>query len=127
MELLRVEVMRLVPMKLSVMDAKSQPVGNLQILVITPGNYRNSDGSEEIRNPRREVNGVGFYPKGTTFDTEIYRATTDAAGQCIVYGIAGRKDLVLRLVRPGGKTGQRVTAVAFGAKQLSRRIRFELD
>jgi len=95
MKPLRIEVERLVPMMVQVLDADGAPKARAIVKVIVPGNYEPIRGPVPVNNPRGDgMNAFSSNPN-QTFDTEIYRATTDEGGQCIVYGISGREDLVL--------------------------------
>ncbi|HEX5052704.1 MAG TPA: hypothetical protein VFZ65_13085 [Planctomycetota bacterium] len=49
------------------------------------------------------------------------RAATDEGGQCIVYGLGGRDDLVL-VVRKDTEVLQRVAGVSFGPGSGSRQV-----
>lgn len=61
-----------------------------------------------------------------TFDTKISGARTDGGGQCVVYGLDGRDDLVLGL-RRGDDKRQRIVDVAFGQTHKWRQVRLERD
>ena len=107
----RIEVTRLVPMIVQVLDADGVPAKNATVLVIEPGNQ--PDSGFGIRDPRGGSFGPWSSDPTARFDTQLYRTTTDEGGQCIVYGIAGRKDLVIG-VRIGDAPMHRDNDIAFG-------------
>ena len=116
MQPVTIEVQRLVPMMVQVLDHDGQPAAKAQVLVIEPGNRPQRPGMKpRANNPRSDSLGSFSSDPSVKFDTEIYRATTDAGGQCIVYGISGRDDLILG-ARIGRGDTQRETGIAFGAK-----------
>jgi hypothetical protein len=59
-----------------------------------------------------------------TFDTKLSSARTDGGGQCVVYGLDGRDDLILGL-RRGDEPLQRIADVAFGQAHKLRQVRIE--
>ena len=113
MESLRIEVQRLQPMMVQVLDKNGAPVANANVFVIELGNYPIHD-EQSFDDPRNlDVGSLSSNP-ATTFDTLVHRTVTDGGGQCIAYGIGGRKDLVIG-VRVGDGKLHRDTKVAFGS------------
>ena len=116
MQAITIELQRLVPMIVQVLDHDGQPAAKTTVLVIEPGNRPQRPGQKpRAKNPRSDSLGGFSSDPSAKFDTKIYRATTDAGGQCIVYGISGRDDLILG-ARIGRGDTQRETGIAFGAK-----------
>jgi hypothetical protein len=112
MKPLRIEVQRLVPMMVQVLDAKGAPVHKANVLVIAPGNEQRGD-SDHFINPRSD-GGTSATGPGTIPNTLVYRTVTDGGGQCIAYGIADRKDLVIA-VRLADGTLHRDPNISFGS------------
>jgi hypothetical protein len=92
--------------------------------VIVPGNtsQTRTDGQRPLVVARAGNPGMFSSDPTVVFDTEIYRATTDGGGTCIVYGIDGSDDLVLGVRTANSKRMQRVEGVAFGERHSSREI-----
>lgn len=123
MKPVRIELQRLVPMKILVVDPKGKPVAGVQVRVIEPGNYPNIRGERPLNDPRVQLRAYSSNPD-LRFDEQIFIARTDGGGQCIVYGIDGRDDLVL-YVGPTPQERDRIEGVAFGRKHLSRRLVYD--
>ena len=110
-------------MKLLVLDVKGKPVDKVLVHVIVPGNYVSPRG-QILNDPRSDNMGAGSSNPNVTFDEEIFKVTTDAGGQCIVYGIRGRDDLILGLGNDR-RNLQRIEGVSFGPQHLSRKVVLE--
>lgn len=122
-EPVRIEVPRLVKKMVRVLDAQDLPATNIEVQVIVPGNFAHAADRDVINDVRRDGMSAYSSDPDATFDTRIYAARTDGGGTCIVYGIAGRDDLVLGVRVEGQRRLHRVTDVAFGAKHASQEIR----
>lgn len=121
MEALRVEMERMVPMMVQVLDASGLPVAHATVMVIDPGNQRNlGDTFSDPRNGRV----ISANDPTARFDELLHHGTTDAGGQCIVYGLDHREDLKL-VVRVGDVVRARVDKVSFGKKHGSRQIQID--
>ncbi len=121
---LRFELQRLVPMMVQVLDPQGMPASRVDVLVIVAGNWQGEGEHKPLNNPRSENLGASSSGPTVTFDTQIYQATTDEGGQCIVYGIDGRDDLILGL-RGDRRRIQRVSRIAFGKDCRWREVRLE--
>ncbi|MEZ6037175.1 MAG: hypothetical protein R3F29_06820 [Planctomycetota bacterium] len=118
---LRVELERMVPMMVQVLDDKGSPLAKVTVGVLEPG----TQSEHRAYNDPRDDNLSVFSSDPTArFDELLHQAVTDEGGQCIVYGLDGRSDLVL-IVRQGGDERARVTDVSFGKQHASRQIQLE--
>lgn len=115
MGLVTIELTRLVPMIVQVLDPQGMPVQNAKVAVIQRGNRgrRLPMVNAHAVNPRAvQLRAYSSNPQ-VQFETEVFLARTDAGGQCIVHGISGREDLLLS-VRIDGDEVHRESGVAFG-------------
>ncbi|MEZ6037176.1 MAG: carboxypeptidase-like regulatory domain-containing protein [Planctomycetota bacterium] len=114
---LRVEVEQLVPMLVQVVGAGGDPLADCVVQVIEPGDEW---PLPTLIDPR--AGSAPMFAAKDTRDMLLHRAVTDGGGQCIVYGVDGRDDLVLH-VRRGDAVEERVRGVAFGREHGTRKIR----
>jgi len=118
---LKIELERLVPMLVQVLDPKGMPVKNARVAVIKPGKQLPGLGGRirmiryRVVNPREEQSHIYANERYPEFDTQVFATRTDAGGQCIVHGISGYEDMRLH-VHVGGEEVCREGRVAFGAK-----------
>jgi len=112
-----------VPMKLLLVDSLGRPVDKVPVRVISPGSYVPLTG-QTLTDPRARRAETMSNDLAVTYDQEIYLATSDAGGQCIVYGIRDRHDLILGLGSDRLKL-RRIGNTSFGASHLAKRITLE--
>ncbi|MCB9876304.1 MAG: hypothetical protein H6835_01770 [Planctomycetes bacterium] len=118
---LRVELERMVPMMVQVLDDKGLPLAKATVGVLEQGNR---DEHRSYNDPRSDSLSIFSSDLTARFDELLHQAVTDEGGQCIVYGLDGRSDLVL-IVRQDRDERARVTDVSFGKQHASRQIQLE--
>jgi hypothetical protein len=118
MKPIRVRLCRLAPMKILVRDAKGVLRRDVQVRVILPGNIR---AFKTMEYDPRSRGSAWISDSSASFDTVLSKTTTDANGQGILYGIAGRHDLILSIGTRRNPT-TRIEGVSFGGGHLSRSL-----
>ncbi|MFK7743175.1 MAG: hypothetical protein AB8H80_22865 [Planctomycetota bacterium] len=114
---LRIQVQKLVPQMVQLVDADGQPIANTEILTVEPGGTPHSSWID----PRHDGPMMPIHRQTEQMDVLVHRAKTDGGGTCVVYGTPGRKDLAL-LVCSDTTVLKRVDDVAFGTQRASLQI-----
>ena len=118
----KIEIERLVPMKISVVDGNGDPVEGVKLEVIDPGTQEVTVDLS-VLDDRRSSARIWSSAPNWRAATMVFLDKTDAGGSCIVYGIKDHEGLLIRYSK--GKNRHLEERVKFGGEKLSLKLRIE--